>query len=431
MALSAMQARVLVLILLLEAAAAAAEFSTCVTHAGLNRCWLTLVPTSVSPGTSVPLVVEMHGYGSRNTQLSYTQWQNKAEVNAFVLVRPMGTEGPGDQKPSWNAGWCCGGSADGKANVDDVGFIRKVVQQTVAATGAFVIDQARVYMAGHSNGCALAQRMAVEASDIVAAVGCHSMYLVTKRTPAATKSAVPSDYTAVPVMTVHGTADTTVKYSGWMGGHGLENNLQLWKEINGCAAATPAATSGTGYGIKTYTGCGGGGAVAAVTLPDVGHVPFKGKGTDVDTTQLAWDFVSQYRKKKTAPGPGTTDAGSRAPTVPSTTASNSTTSSGSEQVVSGGAAAPTAPTGNTSVAGTTHGDSATTAPAPGAPDAGEGAVANKTTATEAPGAGAEGEAKAAKTTPATEAPGAGASTGMVARVWHAPVLLCLVAAAAW
>jgi len=80
-------------------------------------------------------------------------------------------------------------------------------------------------------------------------------------------------------------------------------------------------------------------------------------------------------------------------------------------VVSGGAAAPTAPTGNTSVAGTTHGDSATTAPAPGTPGAGEGAAANKTTA--------------------TEAPGAGASTGMVVRVWHAPLLLCFVAAAAW
>lgn len=262
------------------------------------------MPASVSqsPGAQAPLVVEMHGYGSRNTALDYTKWEGKAVEHGFVLVRPMGTEklvGQRNDSPSWNAGWCCGASIESKADVDDVGFIRKVVSATVGSDG-FTVDVGRVYMVGHSNGCAMAQRMAVDASDIVAAVACHSHYLVTEVNAEAIKSAVPTGYAAVPVMTVHGTTDSVVKYlpkvSGGALGAGLEKNLELWKEINGCGVG-PGVSAGPGFTVETFTGCDGGGAISAVTLPDVGHSPFQGTGTEVDTTQMTWDFVSQFRRE--------------------------------------------------------------------------------------------------------------------------------------
>ena len=38
------------------------------------------------------------------------------------------------------------------------------------------VDPQRIYLTGHSNGCALAQRVAIESSDLVAAVACMGMY---------------------------------------------------------------------------------------------------------------------------------------------------------------------------------------------------------------------------------------------------------------
>jgi poly(3-hydroxybutyrate) depolymerase len=45
--------------------------------------------------------------------------------------------------------------------------------ENVAATHGADLER-HVYWAGHSNGCAMAQRMAAEAPEIVAAVGCQN-----------------------------------------------------------------------------------------------------------------------------------------------------------------------------------------------------------------------------------------------------------------
>lgn len=69
----------------------------------------------------------------------------------------------------------CGDSWEDGRNVDDVGFLREVLYR-VQATNA--VDSSRIYWAGHSNGCAMAQSMADVASDIVTAVGCAALFKV-------------------------------------------------------------------------------------------------------------------------------------------------------------------------------------------------------------------------------------------------------------
>jgi len=271
----------------------------CLQHDGMDRCWYTYVPSSLVPATAntVPLVVDLHGItGCADYQQYFTGWKEKAENDGFIVAYPQGTvnltgtEGY-DSATSWNAGSCCGGAM--LKNIDDVGFILKLVGNMKAAHN---IDATRIYMAGHSNGCAMAQRIAVEASNIVAAVGCHSLYLM----------ASPSyDYVAVPMIEVHGTDDDIVNYTNWKnfydrGFYGAISNLENWKTINNCQEG-PIKAEFTKYYTTTYTQCDHGTEVSLVTLPGVAHHPYSEpwwdlNETSVDTTQLCWDFMKRFSK---------------------------------------------------------------------------------------------------------------------------------------
>ena len=184
-----------------------AELPFCLDHDGLRRCWTVHAPASLA---SLPrLVVDLHGYGSvAPLSEAYTGWRELADQEGFVVVWPQGTTDlPGQEDPesSWNGGTCCGAAADNAAAVDDVGFLRAVVANVAARFG---IDAGRhVYWTGHSNGCTMAQRMAAEAGDVVAAVGCMAMYLGME------DADFEDAYRAngpVPVLEVHGTHDRQV-----------------------------------------------------------------------------------------------------------------------------------------------------------------------------------------------------------------------------
>jgi len=253
---------------------------TCIEHGGLQRCWFTFVPKSLAANSFSPLVVDMHGWGGCAFGLSeYSGWKEKAEENGFFLAWPQGTEW--NKERAWNAGTrCCGGAA--AEGIDDVGFIRKVVRKSAAA---FNVDLSRVYMAGHSNGCAMAQRMAAQSSDIVAAVACHAMYLVPGGSP-------DHGFAPVPIMEIHGTADSVVP-GGLVG---AEVNLEQWRAFNNCRGDAVDTDYGD-YKVRKYSYCADATEVALVTLPGVGHSPFRGQDTCVDTTQLAWDFLKKFHQR--------------------------------------------------------------------------------------------------------------------------------------
>jgi len=281
---------------------------TCLNHGikeSVRRCWYTYTPdkaaAAAAKSDAVPLVVELHGFGSCTEDLlKYTGWSSKARSDGFIIAWPQGRydiQGFGEGKPSWNAGGCCGAAPI--VNEDDVGFLRRVVEEVASNNSG--VDRNRVYFAGHSNGCMMAQRMAVEASSVVAAVACHSGFL----TPTKQRPFVTDGYVPTPVMEVHGTSDPVVKYDGGRFGlvqyNGAEQNLREWGTRNQCAdelrkvACEGGGSSSNGCEVQSYGGCFRGTSVAHVKLDDVGHWPFKGSsGLAIDTTQLAWDFVKQF-----------------------------------------------------------------------------------------------------------------------------------------
>jgi len=260
---------------------------------GRSRFYLKYKPSGVMVASNYPLVIELHGLSACASHLyGFSGWKGVADRNNFILVTPQG------ESRSWNAGRCCGDSRESQLNVDDVSFLRTVATQVLAAEPG--VDPTRVYFTGHSTGCMMAQRMAIEASDLVAAVACHAGTLMAPpSSPASDSITTPSGYTTVPVMAIHGQLDNTVNFNYrtvlrvpyWPG---ALRNLNWWRQLNGCTTSSPTTTSYGSYSIHLHTQCMGSSQVALVDIPSAGHMCFASYPPYVDTTQLAWNFTQQF-----------------------------------------------------------------------------------------------------------------------------------------
>jgi polyhydroxybutyrate depolymerase len=135
-------------------------------HDGMTREYLVHVPKSYRPGHAAPMLMALHGGGGdADFQADDFRYRliSKSEQAGFIAVFPNGySRFPSGILATWNAGACCGGAQ--KNNVDDVGFLREVVQRLERQAS---VDRSRVFVTGMSNGGLMSWRMACEASDLV------------------------------------------------------------------------------------------------------------------------------------------------------------------------------------------------------------------------------------------------------------------------
>lgn len=116
------------------------------------RTYQLYVPRGVTAGSSVPLLVSLHGLGANGTiQNAVTRWsafddQQAAAGAPFVLALPDGLS------TLWF--WGLEGSYD-------VSFVFDVIAQVV---GSGCVDRGRVYVDGWSEGAYMAQRMACDSA---------------------------------------------------------------------------------------------------------------------------------------------------------------------------------------------------------------------------------------------------------------------------
>ena len=245
----------------------------CVRHGGYYRCWDIYVPDDLS-GPS-PLVIDLHGWtSSPSSQRAISGFDSLADSEGFIVVWPYGLCN------SWNSGkGCCPPASEDK--LDDVGFIRKLVARV---SGQHKIDSGRIYVTGLSNGCSMTQRLANEASDMVAAAACMALHLL-----------VPADpgYRPISVMTLLGTKDD-LYYPGDL--PGALKNFDTWKTMNNCTG-TYTETWKSGKSVAwTYQTCDNDTEICLVTIDKGGHVLYKGEETDIDTARLVWDFMKRFSK---------------------------------------------------------------------------------------------------------------------------------------
>jgi len=289
----------------------------CVDHEGLERCWQQHVPEGLDADTPVPLLVDMHGYASDSTNhKKLSSFDKIADDHGAIVVYPDGVLGrnlPTDlqENQAWNAGWCCAHSA--KDRVDDVGFIERVVNFTLDMHN---VDSDRIYASGWSNGCAMAQRLAMELSHTFAAVGCMAFYLLTD----------PIErYSPIPIMEVHGFLDQIVLYESsilsvpfsedmWTEPEAYETgaieNMFEWAVHNDCSGSPETFELNALYSIQGFDECENNATVQLMTIFAAQHNPYSNDNEDgtlvgsafigtrglVESSEIVWDFLTQHNK---------------------------------------------------------------------------------------------------------------------------------------
>jgi len=167
-------------------------------HGGRTRSYHLHVPESVRPDVAHPLVLVLHGGGGNGFGMSrLSHFDRVADEHGFIAVYPDGVD----------AFWADGrGVTDADdQGIDDVGFLMALLD---ALAARHRVDPARVFAAGISNGGFMAQRLACDHADRIAAIASVGASL-----PAALadrcRPARP-----VPALFVHGTEDTFIPYAG-------------------------------------------------------------------------------------------------------------------------------------------------------------------------------------------------------------------------
>jgi polyhydroxybutyrate depolymerase len=160
---------------------------------GSIRCYRLHLPVSCRPDTALPLVMNLHGMGSdAREQARVSGMSRQADARGFIVVYPEAQGSP----PCWRI------QAQG-ADIPDLIFMRVLLTHL---RGQLCIDHHRIYVTGLSNGAGMANRMACDMADTIAAVG-----LVSGAYPR-WNGCGPSR--PVPMIVFHGTSDENVPYEG-------------------------------------------------------------------------------------------------------------------------------------------------------------------------------------------------------------------------
>jgi len=239
-------------------------------HAGVRRSFLVHVPARYDGKTRVPLVIDMHGWGSDAAQqAAISGFREKADSDGFIVAHPQGIDA------SWNGGkYCCGTARD--TGVDDEGFVRKLVAQLEQDA---CIDHSRVYATGLSNGGAMSFLLACRAADLFAATAPVVMG----------NGTVPCEPSRpISVFMFRATRDQVVPYGG--GKYpSAKADLEQWIELDGCSGEPQK--SGV---CETYRGCKAGSEVMLCSI-DAGHVLYAEAAAQGQAiADLAWPALARH-----------------------------------------------------------------------------------------------------------------------------------------
>jgi len=129
---------------------------------GRSRVFLTYVPKSLKPGA--PLLIMFHGGGGDGPMARLGTggvYDHLADRDGFIVVYPYGVG------RSWNTCRKAQSNVARRWDVDDIGFVEAIIEQSARAYG---IDRKRVYAGGLSGGGLMAYRLACLAADMFAAI---------------------------------------------------------------------------------------------------------------------------------------------------------------------------------------------------------------------------------------------------------------------
>lgn len=266
----------------------------------------------VSP-SALPVVIFLHGSGQSGAEeLERTGWTALAEREGFLAIAPNGLPAEPDEPADfwrnprlWNSGQHP--SDRPRSQIDDLAFFDALLDDIARR---WPVDQSRIYVTGHSNGGAMAFRLAAERADRIAAIA-----------PVSGLCWLPDPKPArlVPTLMIVGTRDPLMPIDG--------GRVILPWEIRYTPPVLPAADRwAQALGLpespirfetideRVYRDYAWNHADAdppfrAIAIERHGHdwpgarrTPFGGiilgpRIADVDGTALVWDFLRRHRRE--------------------------------------------------------------------------------------------------------------------------------------
>lgn len=271
-------------------------------HDGLTRSYVLRVPTSLPAGRPVPLVIVLHGGGGNAANAEQmTGFTAKARQEGFIVAYPDGTGPLAGRLLTWNDRHCCAYAM--KNDVDDVGFIRALIDEVSAS---HPVDARRIYATGMSNGGMMTHRLGIELSDRLAAIA---------PVVATVFGDEPAPAQAISALMINGMLDENVPWQGGPpGGRGARgwdgtptrpalDQLAFWSRANRCGPK-PLETDDdlwTSWSAR----CPARIDVQLYLVKDNGHAwpggqPGSARGdtpsTALDATNVIWTFFEAHPK---------------------------------------------------------------------------------------------------------------------------------------
>ncbi len=257
-------------------------------HNGLSREYILYKPGNLP--ANAPLVFVLHGYsGDANAVMYYTDMNNVADNNKFVVCYPLGTKDSLDYY-HWNARLTI-------SFTDDIGFLSELAihLQTEHNT-----DPLRTFVSGHSNGGFMSYTLACEANEVFKAI--------------ASVSGTMSGYTwenraesgAIPVLQIHGVDDMIIPidgsmylYGGWGGAPAMDTIIDFWANQSNCTTTNTVNVTAntTAY---YHTGGVNGNEVWYYKINNFGHewpgdIFNTGENVSgIKASEVIWEFFSRF-----------------------------------------------------------------------------------------------------------------------------------------
>lgn len=272
------------------------------THDGMDRPYLLQLPPD-PPAAPLPLLVQLHGRGIDPVQFDrLTGFGALADEIGFAVAMPAAIG------EIWNAGR---DAAPAERRPHDVSYLTAVIADASAGRS---IDPRRIYLAGMSNGAAMAGRMACERADLIAGIaqvaGTIGMSVVAGCRPAR----------PVPIISIHGAADGIAPYQGGVRrgliphlmirraigpSIGVDDWAEFWVAANGATAGPALTTLPPDVTVRTWHGPTPASDVVFYRFEGGGHtwpgahIPlpallFGRTSRTIDAAAVCWDFLATH-----------------------------------------------------------------------------------------------------------------------------------------
>jgi len=216
---------------------------------GVVRDYRVHVPTGVTTAPTAVVLV-LHGGGGEGLNIANTGahplsvFRTVADREGFVVVYPGGLPAR-DGSAAWSD---CRADNEVASDADDVRFLDALIDRLRSQYG---LPEAKIFMAGGSNGAQMTLAYAITRANNIAAIATSSGNLPQNPKSGACSS---SPSRRVPILMVHGTADTLMPYGGGcianLGGAcnrgrviSAEATRDWWLNSNGLTGVAPTSSS--------------------------------------------------------------------------------------------------------------------------------------------------------------------------------------------